>query len=153
MKRAHGEAGPLEDHRERQGAFTHTRGDLAEMPHQETRLAVVWMARLSTKADFSRDYLLPMPSGNLKGCLHRELRYDTAFALHRRVMDVLASGQEKLFTRGVGHLRTLHSGRNFLPSAASALIVEQSDRDMLGGLMAQESDRYNRVAKVRIQVV
>ena len=39
-----------------------------------------------------------MPLGNLKGCLHRELRCDTAYALQRRVMIVLTSGQEKLFT-------------------------------------------------------
>ena len=95
---------------------------------------------LSTKADF-------LPSGNLKGCLHRELRCDTAYALQRRVMDVLTLGQEKLFTHGVGHFSTPHSGRHFLPSAAAALNVEKSDCDMLGGWMAQESDRYNRIAK------
>ena len=100
-----------------------------------------------------RDYLLQMPSRNLKGCLHRELRYDTAYALQRRVMDARTSGQEKLFTHGVSHFWTPHPGRNFLPSAAAALNVETSDRDMLGGWMAQEGGRKNRVAKVRIQVV
>ena len=38
-------------------------------------------------------------------------------------------------------------------SAAGALNVDKSDRDMLGGWMAQESDRYNRVARVRIRAV
>ena len=108
---------------------------------------------LSQKADFPRDYLLPMPSGNLKGCLQRELRYDTAYALQKRVMDVLVSDGQKLFTHGVGHFWSPHSGRNFLPSAAGALNVDKSDRDMLGGWAAQESDRYNRVARLRIRAV
>ena len=108
---------------------------------------------LTTKADFQRDYLLPMPSGNLKGCVHRELRYDTAYALQRRVMEVLTTGQERVFSHGVGHYWTPHSGRNFLPSAAAALNIEKTDRDMLGAWAAQESDRYNRVAKVRIQMI
>ena len=53
----------------------------------------------------------------------------------------------------MGHFWTPHSARNFLPSAAAALNVETSDRDKLGEWMAQENDRYNRVAKVRIEVV
>ena len=32
---------------------------------------------LSKKADFQRDYLLPAPSGNLKGCQQRELRFSS----------------------------------------------------------------------------
>ena len=94
-----------------------------------------------------------MPSGNLRGCVHRELRYDTAYALQRRVMEVLSTGQERVFGHGVGHYWTPHSGRNFLPSAAAALNIEKTDRDMLGGWAAQESDRYNRVAKVKIQMI
>ena len=35
-------------------------------------------ALLKQHADYPRDYLLPMPSGNYKGCVRRELRYDTA---------------------------------------------------------------------------
>ena len=108
---------------------------------------------LTTRADFQRDYLLPMPSGNLRSCVHRELRYDTAYALQRRVMEVLSTGQERVFGHGVGHYWTPHSGRNFFPSAAAALNIEKTDRDMLGGWAAQESDRYNRVAKVKIQMI
>ena len=108
---------------------------------------------LSKKADFQRDYLLPAPSGNLKGCQKRELRYDTAYGLQRRVMDVLVSDGQKLFAHGAGHFWSPHSGRNFVPSAAGALNVDKSDRDMLGGWMAQESDRYNRVARARIRAV
>ena len=108
---------------------------------------------LTKKADFQRDYLLPAPSGNLKGCQQRELRYDTAYALQKRVMDVLVSDGQKLFAHGAGHFWSPHSGRNFLPSAAGALNVNKSDRDMLGGWMLQESDRYNRVARVRIRAV
>ena len=36
---------------------------------------------LKQHADYPRDYLLPMPSGNYKGGAQRELRYDTAHAL------------------------------------------------------------------------
>ena len=96
---------------------------------------------LSKKADFQRDSLLPAPSENLKGCQQRELRYDTAYALQKRVMDVLVSDGQKLFAHGAGHFWSPHSGRNFLPSAAGALTVDNIDRDMLGGWMAQESDR------------
>ena len=39
---------------------------------------------LTKKADFQRDYLLLAPTGNLKGCEQRELRYDTAYALQKR---------------------------------------------------------------------
>ena len=106
---------------------------------------------LTKKADFQRDYLLPAPSGNLKGCQHRELRYDTAYALQKRVMDVLVSDGQKLFAHGADHFWNPHSGRNYLPSAADALNVDKSDRDMLGGWTAQESDRYNRVARLRSQ--
>ena len=111
----------------RQDTFTQIRGDLGELLHQETRLAVVWMASPQHEGRFF------LPSMNLKGCLHRELRCDTAYALQRRVMDVLTLGQEKLFPHGVGHFSTPHSGRHFLPSAAAALNVEKSDCDMLGG--------------------
>ena len=107
---------------------------------------------LSQKAEFPRDYLLPMRSGNLKSCLRRELRHDTAHALQKRVMDVLVSDGQKLFAHGTCHFWSPHSG-NFLPNAAGALKVEKSDRDMLGGWMAQESDRCNRVARVTIQSV
>ena len=92
---------------------------------------------LSQKADFPGHYLLPMPSGNMKGCLRREFRCDTACALQKRVMDVLVPD---------GH-------RLFLPSTTGALNVEKSDRDMLGMLTAQESDRCNRVARVMIHAV
>ena len=67
--------------------------------------------------------------------------------------DVLVSDRQKLFAHGAGHFWSPHSGRNFLPSAAGALNVDKSDCDMLGGWMAQESDRYNRVARVRIRAV
>ena len=66
---------------------------------------------------------------------------------------LLVSDGQKLFAHGAGHFWSPHSGRNFLPSAAGALKVDKSDRDMLGGWMAQESDRYNRVARVRIRTV
>ena len=39
------------------------------------------------------------------------------------------------------------------PVRLGALNVDKSDRDMLGGWAAQESDRYNRVARLRIRAV
>ena len=94
---------------------------------------------LSTKADFPRTSCCPISSGNLKGCLHRESATTRAYALQSRVMDV-PSAQAKRNS----HFWTPHPGRNSLTSAAAGLNVEKSDRDMLGGWMAQESDRYNR---------
>ena len=83
--------------------------------------------------------------------MRRELSYDTACALQKRVMDVLVSDGQKLFAHGTG--RTGHFwSPHFFPSAAPALNVDKKDRDMLGGWIAQDSDRYNRVARVRIQV-
>ena len=96
-----------------------------------------WLSRgwelLQSQASYPRDYLLPMPSTNFKGCRQRELQYHTAHALQGRVLGSVTAGGEKFFD---------------LPSAATALKVEKSDRDMLGGWAAQESDRYSRVAQM-----
>ena len=114
-----------------------------------------WLSRgwelLQSQASYPRDYLLPMPSSNFKGCRQRELQYHTAHALQCRVLGNLTIGGEKLFDHPIGTYWSPHSGRNFLPSAATALKVEKSDRDMLGGWAAQESDRYSRVAQTRIK--
>ena len=52
-----------------------------------------------------------------------------------------------------GHYYTPHSGRSFMPSAASVLNFSWSDRDMLGGWAAEGSDRYSRAAKYKIELI
>ena len=37
-------------------------------------------------ATFDRDYLLPAPSANLRGCKRAELEYDQGFAMQNRVL-------------------------------------------------------------------
>ena len=57
---------------------------------------------------------------------------------------------EQLFSHKAATFWTPHSGRNFLPSAAMALDIYKSDRDVLGGWAAQQSDTYSRVSKSRV---
>ena len=74
-------------------------------------------ALLKQHADYPRDYLLPMPSGNYKGCVRRELRYDTAHALQIKVLQSLKVRGEPLLSQQTAQYWTPHSGRNFLVSA------------------------------------
>ena len=91
-------------------------------------------ALLKQHADYPRHYLLPMPSGNYKGCVRRELRYDTAHALQTKVLQSLKVRGEPLLSQRTAQYWTPHSGRNFLVSGASAVGVSKPDRDMLGRL-------------------
>ena len=56
-------------------------------------------ALLKQQADYPRDYLLPVPSGNYKGCVRRELRYDTAHALQTKVLQSLKVRGEPLLSQ------------------------------------------------------
>ena len=94
-----------------------------------------------------------MPANNYKGCVRRELRYDTAHALQSKLLQSLKVRGEPLLNHQTAQFWTPHSGRNFLVSAASALGVPKPDRDMLGGWAAQQSDRYIRVSRSRIMQV
>ena len=107
-------------------------------------------ALLKQHADYPRDYLLPMPSGNYKGCVRREQRYDTAHALQIKVLQNQKVRGEPLLSPRIAQYWTPHSGRNFIVSAASAVGVSKPYRDMLGGWAAQQSDRYIRVSRSRI---
>ena len=107
-------------------------------------------ALLREKADFRRDYLLPSPTTNYRGCVQKQLQYDTASATQTKLFLGLTVAGEKLFLHRVASYWTPHSARNFLPSAAIALDIPKSDRDLLGGWGAQQSDRHSRVSKSRI---
>ena len=110
-------------------------------------------ALLKQHANYPRDFLLPMPSGNYKGCVRRELRNDTTHAQQIKVLQSLKVRGEPLLSQQTAQYWTPHSGRNFLVSAASAVGVSKPDRDMLGGWAAQQSDRYIRVSRSRIMHV
>ena len=83
-------------------------------------------------------------------CVQKEMRYDTGYALHNRVLVLARSGTEKLFKVAITNYWTPHSGRCFLPSSTAALKYEKSQLYFLGGWSARRSDVYARIARVRI---
>ena len=117
--------------------------------YDQSWLKVGWEL-LKQLANFERDYLMPSPSSNYFGCRHQELKYDTAYALLSRVLLSLSQSDESLLPRLLSNFWTPHSGRAFLPSAATVIGFSKEDRDYLGGWSAQGSDRYARVAIGRI---
>ena len=84
-------------------------------------------------ADFPRDYLLPSPSSCLRGCLRSELRYETGSAVFYRTLCLVQLPGDIRLPSFVAHYWTPHSGRAFLLSCTSALKVEKTTRDFLGG--------------------
>ena len=115
---------------------------------ERTWLSVGWNL-LRSKADYSRDCLLPAPSAGYSGCVRRALRYDAASAVQTKILQTLRVSGELVFQHRVARYWTPYSPRNFLPSAAAALNVPKADKDMLGWA-AEESERYARVSLYRI---
>ena len=64
-----------------------------------------------------------------------------------RTLCLVQLPRDNLLLPSVAHYWTPHSGHAFLPSYSSALKVEKTTRDFLGGWNAQGSDRYSRVAR------
>ena len=123
----------------------------AYLQHKEwmrTGWSVLCMA-----APFERDYMLPTPTSNLRGCKCAELQYHTAFAIQSQVIAHSAYNGRRIFTSATQHFFTPHSGRYYLPSAAAVLNFTKSERDVLGGWSSEGSERYARVAKHRISAV
>ena len=109
---------------------------------------------LSQLAPQDRDFLLPGPSPGLQSCTKVELRYDMGFAIQGRLLAQLSDAtQHHLIPHPAVHFWTPHSSRTFMPSATSALGFPKSDRDYLGGWAAENSDRYARVARLKIQTM
>ena len=109
---------------------------------------------LSQLAPQDRDFLLPGPTPGLQGCTKVELRYDMGFAIQGRLLAQLSdSSQQHLIPHPAVHFWTPHSSRTFMPSATSALGFPKSDRDYLGGWAAENSDRYARVSRLKIQTM
>ena len=90
---------------------------------------------LKQQADYPRDYLLPVQGARPQGA---SIRHGPR------------SPDQGLTESESGSAQPTDSGGNFLVSAASAIGVSKTDRDMLGGWAAQESDRYIRVSRSRI---
>ena len=105
---------------------------------------------LQSLAPFDRDCLMPAPSTHYVACKRQELRYDTAYALQSELLASLSLSGNPLFTKMITPFWTPHSGRAFFPSSAAALGIAKEERDFLGGWSAQGSDRYARVAQLRI---
>ena len=101
-------------------------------------------------APFSRDYLIPASEKNFSGCRHRELKYEIDYAVQNRVMSLLNLNDTNIFPVPVTSFWTPHSGRSFLPSCCAALDFTEEERDYLGGWSPQGSDRYARIAGLRI---
>ena len=81
------------------------------------------------------------------------LKYVAGSAVQFRLFSSLKLNGKQLFGHRVAQHWTLHSGRNFLPSATADLGYQKTDRDILGGWSAQASDRDMRLAKQRITVL
>ena len=112
-------------------------------------LAVGWDLLLK-EAPYERDYLLPAPSNNFRGFKTKELKYQTAFAVQTHIISTACYRGLRVFEASTGHYYTPHSGRNFMPSAASVLGFSKAERDILGGWSAEGSQRYTRTAKYKI---
>ena len=113
-------------------------------------LKVGW-ALLAEAANFKRDYLLPVPTSSLQGCLQTELLYSAGFAILTRLLCSLRFPSAQLLVPQLAHFWTPHSGHSFMPSCTTLLGFEKSQRDFLGGWSAQGSDRYAPVAKLRVE--
>ena len=50
-----------------------------------------------------RDYLLPSPSGNYRGCVRRELKYPVGAAVQAQILANLRFRQQQVFDRRVAH--------------------------------------------------
>ena len=102
-------------------------------------------------ASFERDYLLPAPSKNFRGCRRMELKYDAGFALQNRIVSLLTLEGSARIPPQLTDFWTPHSGRSFMPSCCAALQFPLDQRNYLGGWSAEGSDRYARVAVLRIR--
>ena len=102
-------------------------------------------------ANFERDYLLPAPCKNFKGCRRMELKYDAGFALQNRIVSWLTLEGSAHIPPQLTGFWTPHSGRSFMPSCCAALQFPLGQRNYLGGWSAEGSDRYARVAALRIR--
>ena len=76
--------------------------------------------------------------------------YAAGFAILNRLLCALQFPESQRLVPQVAHFWTPHSGRSFMPSCAAALGFEKSQRDFLGGWSAQGSDKYARIAKLRV---
>ena len=94
---------------------------------------------LSRLADYSRDNLLSTPATSLGGVLLAELRSYTGFAILNRTLSAV-----RLRFRS-----SLRSGSVLDTSLRQGFTREE--RTFLGGWQAQASDRYARVARLRVQ--
>ena len=116
---------------------------------RESWLSVGWKL-LQEGAPHERDYLMPAPTNNFQGFKVKELKYATAFAVQTHIISTATYQGLRIFGNSTGHYYTPHSGRNFMPSAASVLGFTKSERDVLGGWAADGSQRYTRTAKYKI---
>ena len=116
---------------------------------RESWLSVGWKL-LQEGAPHERDYLMPAPTNNFQGFKVKELKYATAFAVQTHIISTATYRGLRIFGNSTGHYYTPHSGRNFMPSAASVLGFTKSERDVLGGWAADGSQRYTRTAKYKI---
>ena len=80
---------------------------------------------LKELAHFPCARLISAPSKNHRGRCHCELLYDTGFALQNRVLSPVRAGSEQLFRSHVFQFWTHHSGRTYLPSAATVLVFNK----------------------------
>ena len=92
----------------------------------------------------------PAPVKIFSRCRRMELKYEIGYAVQNRVMSLLKLNHKAIFPVPVTSFWTPHSGRSFLPSGCAALDFSKKERDYLGCWSPQGSDRYARIARLRI---
>ena len=86
--------------------------------HQKLWMLTRWQL-LEKEAPYSRDYLPPAPPNNHSGFKNKELEYQVVFAVQTRLLAFATYRGQRIFRTSSGHYFTLHSGRNFMPTATA----------------------------------
>ena len=112
---------------------------------QKCWLEIGWSC-LRGSADFERDYFLLAPTNNDFVCQRQELRFDTAFALQKKLLSTLQPQPERMFT-SCGRLSPLAvscpARQQYWVSRLQTVVSSAVGR--LSG-----SDRYARIERYRI---
>ena len=104
---------------------------------------------------YDRDYFLPLPTSDLRGCARREALYNDAATMFRLLLAKVPLGPGNITMHpDTTSFWSLHSMRHGMPAAATALGSEPEHVDMLGGWHAQGGRLYadqKRLVTERLQ--
>jgi hypothetical protein len=127
-----------------------------------------WLTWTSTKFNFERSYLLPLPSVDLAGTRPEPARYFDALCMTRQIFAELKRPEptlgvdgrltwkltaDPLLPVGAQVVWSEHSERGDLPTWTSHLGFAKEDRDCLGRWRPEGSDDYIRHMEVTVRRV